>query len=1077
MQALTQCQRNETVCFGDIYLRPCCVSPVTYNSWYDLFMPMWLHRDGRLHVRHFPAWTPCPVLHAPGAALAPTRSETHSSEAPIRNPNPPYQVDFTEELDRDAAGVLGRITHFLRLPAHVYNTKVALNHHTHYDHSGRSGRSVDKGTVSSHVLCDTPEVLQRAQAVMQPGIKGLMLQLQQQGFKLPPEWWQPLRCNQSAAVAQPMTLAVMLAGLTRSFVEPLVWKSIGRGVRSLCPPPHCAPQLFFCPSDSPRAGSRPWRRAVDGLSEFLQLSNHDIHAVHIGVTGASKRRCILSGGAERFAMVKWRCHDEVGKREAIQGWAFNWVAMLRFDVAYFDPMPPLSSLPSGVIVPSNHGKDFGMSLSEGWLSDHLVVAGRAYSAHYFFHPCKNISEQLLKVPPNKWPAELALEAQLASSGAPVHLRFFPWVIVRSAEGGEWGRKQHVAECFRHTPCCVLPNIDRAWQRTSSATSDLLKLLDSSSARIDRCSSVRAQCPEDRLHTCKRMFRGADAITPCTTMAQCGRLLDRWARDACVQDMDVKHGQQHDTVKKKCSADRGPHYLAASRRQQLMETRGGEPRQPPEVLPSFLYFLSDDFRADDVTTALLSQLPMQHRIRFREAFPSAVVCVASRASFLTGRHPGVLGSLDNPTTLHWCKWDHPGSKPRSCPVLPAPTRSAFTTLPTVLRRAGWLTAGVGKIFHWDEDAEAYTVPYARNSAPLMRAVCRDAGPLIVSATNQTCARMKGGSRDLTHCACELKKGATWPDENIARLTIQRLDQFKRMGAPQQPFLLIAGFLRPHVPAHAPLRSLAAADAATAQLSSHRSVYPSRRLGTQARFYHGAAAFCVEQMSRVLRHLHASPMANTTAVIFHGDHGLGLGEWMGETGKWHTHLSDTTLRVPLLISVPWLPVDPHRVLEVRQPVSLLDVAPTILQLAGLEAVSRQLRLPGRSVMAQDHPGTALTQTVSAYTVRTRKWRYVRREPANASRWWSPCTRQVRSICEGAANSREPIELYRVADVEGGNVHAQNLATVPGMEAVLSGMERVLCQGDVDQKLCMKRCRSGRQTAVCDGRANMYKNRGLF
>ena len=39
--------------------RPCCVAPVTYNSWYDLFMPMWLRRvgDGRLHVRH--SLAPC----------------------------------------------------------------------------------------------------------------------------------------------------------------------------------------------------------------------------------------------------------------------------------------------------------------------------------------------------------------------------------------------------------------------------------------------------------------------------------------------------------------------------------------------------------------------------------------------------------------------------------------------------------------------------------------------------------------------------------------------------------------------------------------------------------------------------------------------------------------------------------------------------------------------------------------------------------------------------------------------------------------------------------------------------------
>ena len=951
------------------------------------------------------------------------------------------------------------MTHFLRLPAHDYNTGVALNHHTHYDHSGHSGGGVVKeATIPS--LCDAPGVLQRAQVVMRPGIEGLALQLQHPGFQLPPEWWWPLRCNQSAQVVQQTNLAVMLTGLIRSFVEPKVWNSIGLGVRSLCPPPHCTPQLFFCPSD--RSRPQQWSRAVDGLSELLLLQVNSTHTVEPPSDKSNKllQRCDISQTMSktlmRRAMAKWRCHDEVGKREAIQGWAFDWVAMLRFDVAYFGPMPSLASLPPGVIVPSNHGKAFGMSRSQGWLSDHLVVVTRAHSAHYFYHPCNNVPE-LLNV---SMPAEVTLEAQLARSGAPVYLRFFPWVIVRCTEGHKRGRAQYLAECFRHTPSCVLPSTDSKYRVPSAdriQTSGLVELLDNSSARMDHCSNVHARGPVARLRTCELMFLDSNTITPCTTIVDCGRLFDQWTHDACVEDWNVEQQQRRGVVKK-CDAHshRGPIYLAASRRQRL-DTLPPSTGQAPSVRPSFLYLLSDDFRADDVTTAILSQLPMQHALRFRETFPSAVVCVASRASFLTGRHPGTLGSLDNHDSMHWCKWDHPGSKPRSCPVLPAPMRSAFSTLPTLLRQAGWLTAALGKVFHVDENTEAYTVPYARDSAPLLRRVCQDER----AVANRICARTKAGNVDQAYCACDLKEHATWPDEDIARIAVQRLKTFERMGAPQQPFLLIAGFLRPHVPAHAPVRSLVAADAAKAQLFK-RGVRRASRWGGQARFYHGAVAFCVEQMGRVLKHLHASPMANTTSVIFHSDHGLGLGEWMSEEGKWHTHLSDASLRVPLVISVPWWLE--RSSIDLSRPVSLLDVVPTILQLAGLNKVSQQLRLPGRSVMAQDHPGSAVTQSVSAYTVRTREWRYVRREPANASRWWSPCTQQVWSVCKGAINNRDPIELYRVMNVEGG-IDAQNLATAPGMEAVFSDMERILCKGDANLELCLKRCKLGRQTAFCN------------
>jgi len=190
-----------------------------------------------------------------------------------------------------------RLTRFLRLPPHTYNTSRALNHHQHYDHSGRAANSVQARAVATDVLCDAPDVLDRAHALMVPGVRGLAEQLLAAGFAAPPkEWWDPPRCAapsseppargpQAAQSSRPaagarqappaadntprhatadapqdtpqhkITLAATITGLVRTFVVPSVWRSIGRGLSSLLGGggSHGTTQLFLCPSDEPSA--------------------------------------------------------------------------------------------------------------------------------------------------------------------------------------------------------------------------------------------------------------------------------------------------------------------------------------------------------------------------------------------------------------------------------------------------------------------------------------------------------------------------------------------------------------------------------------------------------------------------------------------------------------------------------------------------------------------------------------------------------------------------------------------------------------------------------------------------------
>ena len=111
----------------------------------------------------------------------------------------------------------------------------------------------------------------------------------------------------------------------------------------------------------------------------------------------------------------------------------------------------------------------------------------------------------------------------------------------------------------------------------------------------------------------------------------------------------------------------------------------------------------------------------------------------------------------------------------------------------------------------------------------------------------------------------------------------------------------------------------------------------RVGGDA--YDGEVAFADAQVGRLLEWLSARQLGSKTVVVVAGDHGEGLGEH-GE----HTHgllLYDSTLRVPLVVAGPGIEAGVR-----SEPASLLDVAPTLLDLAG---VARPAGVTGVNLLA--------------------------------------------------------------------------------------------------------------------------------
>ena len=119
------------------------------------------------------------------------------------------------------------------------------------------------------------------------------------------------------------------------------------------------------------------------------------------------------------------------------------------------------------------------------------------------------------------------------------------------------------------------------------------------------------------------------------------------------------------------------------------------------------------------------------------------------------------------------------------------------------------------------------------------------------------------------------------------------------------------------------------------------------------------------------LHQLRVANSTMLVVHGDHGIGLGG-RGEWGKGGQRLNEETLRVALLLHVPWLHVGlagpPQTVYEA---VELISLAPTLSELFGVDM--GRLGLEGRSLLPlltkapgrkplHTHPSVALTESLN-------------------------------------------------------------------------------------------------------------------
>jgi arylsulfatase A-like enzyme len=252
------------------------------------------------------------------------------------------------------------------------------------------------------------------------------------------------------------------------------------------------------------------------------------------------------------------------------------------------------------------------------------------------------------------------------------------------------------------------------------------------------------------------------------------------------------------------------------------------------------------------------------------------------------------------------------------------------LSEALQRSGYRTAGfttnpqVGRMYGFDRGFDTFIECEPDGSIPGPRwAKIRGAQRLLCSPVVQWA---------LQHLSANtLPPEVTCPAEQVVEQIIKWLNQPRH-----QPAFVWAHFMDAHWPYH--ILRTAHSPRARAEIwqdlqmihritQKHGYLNPGpEKVARLKNLYRQALSYVDAQIGRLIWHLHSSRQWDNTVLVVTSDHG----EEFYEHGRWsHYQLYDESLRVPLIIRIPQL--QSRRVID-RQ-VSLLDIAPTLLDLAGV------------------------------------------------------------------------------------------------------------------------------------------------
>lgn len=360
----------------------------------------------------------------------------------------------------------------------------------------------------------------------------------------------------------------------------------------------------------------------------------------------------------------------------------------------------------------------------------------------------------------------------------------------------------------------------------------------------------------------------------------------------------------------------------------------------KVPPNILFIAVDDLRTElgcygttEIRSPNIDRLA-EGGLTFNRAYCQQPICMASRASLMSGLRPDTL-HIYNCVSL---EEDAPG----------------ILTLDQHFENNGYNIWAAGKIYHHriDHDVQFGSDYQPVETEEIGRGYLSGESAKIVERYDEWYRENRGQPGEGRGPAYE---GPEVPDNayHDGLMTDMAIEQLSELKNSDRPFFMAVGYEKPHLPFNAPKKywNMYGEDEITpapnpyhpenvskffdynyGELRNYQGIPKGREAfsdslnRTLKHGYYACVSYIDAQIGRLLDGLEANGLDDNTIVILWGDHGWKLGEhdmWCKHT---QFHLDN---HVPLILRVPGkTPAKTNALVE------FVDIYPSLCELAGLE-----------------------------------------------------------------------------------------------------------------------------------------------